>query len=44
MLDNTNGEDFTYLIFDCELMVELNKYKYDHSQLKWNGLLHGHNL
>ena len=42
MFDNKNCEEFTYLVFDCELMVELNKNKYEHSQVKWNGLLKGH--
>ena len=44
MFDNKYCEYFTYLVFDCESMVELNKHKYDDTQIKWNGLLKGHNL
>ena len=44
MFDNKNCEDFIYLVFDCDLMVELNENMYDHSKLKWNGLLKSHHL
>ena len=44
MFGNTKFEDFTYLVFDCELMVELNENMYGHSKIKWNGLLKDHQL